>query len=94
MIAKTSERECLKIEIHKNDVKVYPARMCACGCFLKCDNEEIYEDKLINLTELLGVLSYAQKLKNSFIIYDLSFSHLCPKQIKTASEFLKNADIS
>ena len=46
------------------------------------------EDKLINLTEFVGVVCYAGKSSQCFKVYDFSASHLCPRQLVLIKEHL------
>lgn len=48
----------------------------------------VSEDKVINLTELVGVVCYAVKCAQGFKVYDFSSSHLCPRQLALIKEHL------
>lgn len=88
MISKIDKRKCKKILIKKEYWRIFSTRISSDGHRLENDGFFISEHELINLTELLGVLAYAVRVDEGYIIYDLSFSHLCPNQIKTAVRFL------
>lgn len=89
MIAKIPPRLCPVIEIssthswltHTEPISSDGHFLIRGGCFIS-------SEEFINLTELLGMLSYALKSDAGFTIFDLSFSHLCPTQIKTAIRYL------
>lgn len=92
MIAKISKRRCPIIKIStKNSWAIHTEIIASDGHFLNRSGCFISEEELINLTELLGMLSYAIKTDSGFTIFDLSFSHLCPNQIKTAVRYLYEA---
>lgn len=92
MIAKISKRRCPIIEISsKNSWTVHIESLESDGRFLKRSGCFISGAELINLTEFLGMLAYAIKTDAGFTIFDLSFSHLCPKQIKAAMRHLYEA---
>lgn len=89
MIAKISKRRCQIIEItSKNSWTVHTEPIESDGRFLNRSGCFISGDELINLAEVLGMLAYALKTDAGFTIFDLSFSHLCPKQIKVAMRHL------
>lgn len=88
MIAKISERLCPVITVNKKSWTTTKALISSDGHYLKKSGLFIYCNELIQLTECLGVLSYAIKTKDEFVIFDLSFSHLCPKQIQIATKWL------
>lgn len=44
----------------------------------------VSEEQLINITYIVGCVAYAVKVKEQWIIFDFSSSHLCPSQIKRA----------
>lgn len=92
MIAKIYKRRCPVIEITSKSIwAIHMEPIESDGRYLKYSGCFISGDELVNLTEELGVLAYALKTDAGFTIFDLSFSHLCPKQIKVAMRHLYEA---